>query len=251
MARAVFDITGDDYLSGIWRADIELYLCWHVDGPRVTQKRPDRQDPDWTAPSWSWASIDGGVIHYSSSAEDVERYGHVFENGPIFPKGIGFEKTSHRVLHLRCSALVAGRFCDQFVSPPKCSWNTDHIAIDLNDRKVALEISVDCIDDSSSLRNEVIYLLPLVGDPEGEYIDRHVWHLMGVVLRKTAGAAGEYCRIGNFDFQKGKAATRFDSAYWVFKDVMKDVGAATAEAGCVEVVSNLEHPSEKYIITIV
>lgn len=100
MARAAFDITGDDYLSGIWRANIEHDLCWRVVGPRRTRKRVDRQDPDWIAPSWSWASIDGPV-GFQSWAQGDERYGHVFETSPIFPKGEDFGKASCIVLHLR------------------------------------------------------------------------------------------------------------------------------------------------------
>lgn len=250
MARAVFNITGDDYLSGLWRADIELHLCWYVDGPRLTKKRADRQDPDWTAPSWSWASIDGPVF-YRTVVSDEERYGHVFETGSVSAVRKDFGICNRRVLHMCCSVLVAAQFSDRPVLPPESSGITDSVAVESSDGEVILPIYVDCIDDSCSRRNELVYLLPLVGTPNGGGHFGHVKYLMGIVLRRTGGATGEYCRIGHFDFQEVKAGSRYGNPRQTFRKVMNDVGAATAEAGCAGMMSNPEHPLEKYVITIV
>lgn len=245
MARAVFDITEDGYLSGIWRADIELHLCWSIVGHRVNQKRTDRQDPEWTAPSWSWASIDGPVT-YKVYATLKKRYGHVFDTGSITSETEDFSRASRSVLHLRCSALVACRFCDRPTLPS--SWVTDHVAIESNGDEFIRPTYVDCIDDSSSLRDEAIYLLPLIGWVGST---GHVDSLRGIVLRKTTGAVGEYCRIGNFYFEQLEVASHFETSGLSLRDMIHDVGAATAEAACAEVVSNTKDPLEKYVITIV
>lgn len=68
---------------------------------------------------------------------------------------------------------------------------------------------------------------------------------MGIVLLKTAGAAGEYCRIGYFDIPESE--DYWSSPRQIFRKILRDVGAATAEAGCAEAVSNPEYPSEKYV----
>jgi hypothetical protein len=45
-----------DYIAGLWKTDLPICLLWHVTGSS-TPSRP----VEWRAPSWSWASVDGGV----------------------------------------------------------------------------------------------------------------------------------------------------------------------------------------------
>jgi hypothetical protein len=45
--------TGDEYLAGLWRNDLERTLCWSV--VAYSQSRPT----PYRAPTWSWASTDG------------------------------------------------------------------------------------------------------------------------------------------------------------------------------------------------
>lgn len=44
----------DDYVFGLWKRDIEEQLCWNA-------KFPAQQFSPPTAPSWSWASLDGTI----------------------------------------------------------------------------------------------------------------------------------------------------------------------------------------------
>jgi heterokaryon incompatibility protein (HET) len=44
----------DEYIHGMWKSDIINFLAWDVSKP----SRPERSS---RAPSWSWASLDGGV----------------------------------------------------------------------------------------------------------------------------------------------------------------------------------------------
>lgn len=46
-----------DYLAGLWRQDLEHQLLWTV--TNSTQLR--RRNTTYLAPSWSWASVEGGV----------------------------------------------------------------------------------------------------------------------------------------------------------------------------------------------
>jgi hypothetical protein len=57
-----------DFLAGIWRHDLPNGLLWHVTGS-PPPLRPD----SWRAPSWSWASCDGGIGYF------YERYQCVIE----------------------------------------------------------------------------------------------------------------------------------------------------------------------------
>ena len=54
LARLFQDITGDEYLAGLWKSHVVEYLGWRVDKPVDTL-------PEYRAPSWSWASLDSQV----------------------------------------------------------------------------------------------------------------------------------------------------------------------------------------------
>ncbi|EMC93093.1 hypothetical protein BAUCODRAFT_27371 [Baudoinia panamericana UAMH 10762] len=60
IAQRVSELTGDEYIAGLFRRDFIKQLQWYV--PYQTdllRYRPTK----WRAPSWSWASLDRGVIY--------------------------------------------------------------------------------------------------------------------------------------------------------------------------------------------
>lgn len=65
LAKSFACITGDTYLAGMWRKDLEVDLLWynrHI--PHLPRgSRLGSRPIEWRAPTWSWASIDGSVIH--------------------------------------------------------------------------------------------------------------------------------------------------------------------------------------------
>ncbi|KAG4414897.1 hypothetical protein IFR04_011973 [Cadophora malorum] len=52
------------YLSGLWKASLAQDLCWHLAGEDgiVSSK--------YVAPSWSWAALQGEVIHFAVATKD-------------------------------------------------------------------------------------------------------------------------------------------------------------------------------------
>ncbi|KAH9229590.1 hypothetical protein K456DRAFT_1799009, partial [Colletotrichum gloeosporioides 23] len=66
LAKTLANMTGDEYVAGLWKRDIVSGLLWKTrrwnmdeDGPHgaIQHTRPSC----WRAPSWSWASLDGQV----------------------------------------------------------------------------------------------------------------------------------------------------------------------------------------------
>lgn len=55
-------VTNDDYFYGLWKLDIYMGLLWHGGHGELT-----RYQRHYRAPSWSWASLDGGVFWDKSS----------------------------------------------------------------------------------------------------------------------------------------------------------------------------------------
>ncbi|KAI1213948.1 heterokaryon incompatibility protein-domain-containing protein [Annulohypoxylon truncatum] len=56
VAKTFGEFNGDTYLAGLWKDKIFLYLLWQTDGDKLNPPRRNGY-----APSWSWASITGGV----------------------------------------------------------------------------------------------------------------------------------------------------------------------------------------------
>ncbi|ETS76327.1 hypothetical protein PFICI_11714 [Pestalotiopsis fici W106-1] len=69
LACSVGKFSGDQYLAGIWLADIRLGLAWRVGGE--SQRSPSPAPSTWVGPSFSWASVDG-EIDYLFSARILE-----------------------------------------------------------------------------------------------------------------------------------------------------------------------------------
>ncbi len=59
LAHQFQHLTGASYLAGMWREELPLGLLWtiHTSALVGTGQRSTK----WRAPSWSWASIDGGI----------------------------------------------------------------------------------------------------------------------------------------------------------------------------------------------
>ncbi|KAE8822707.1 hypothetical protein HRS9139_10047 [Pyrenophora teres f. teres] len=64
IAKLVRDALGVEYAEGLWQANLEDQLSWHVAECRIL-KRPS-ECPEWNLtrdiPSWSWASMDGEIV---------------------------------------------------------------------------------------------------------------------------------------------------------------------------------------------
>lgn len=54
----------DKYLAGLWKSTLHVDLLWHTGGPDEQWKIPTRHRGSSTrVPTWSWASVAGGVVH--------------------------------------------------------------------------------------------------------------------------------------------------------------------------------------------
>ncbi|KAF9872072.1 heterokaryon incompatibility protein [Colletotrichum karsti] len=77
LAHEMAEITGDTYLAGLWKNNLEQDLMWHV--VSVADWRNQREKilkRGWIAPSWSWASTGSGCkvgFPIFSGAEVLEK----------------------------------------------------------------------------------------------------------------------------------------------------------------------------------
>lgn len=52
-----------DYVAGMWRPNLETDMLWLVNMYTHGPKRPPRRYSEYTAPSWSWASLNADVLY--------------------------------------------------------------------------------------------------------------------------------------------------------------------------------------------
>ncbi|KAK7985790.1 hypothetical protein PG996_004969 [Apiospora saccharicola] len=288
IARAVADTTGDEYLAGLWKRDIEFHLCWSATRPEAERKRRHSHGSDWLAPTWSWASVEGPVTHLSIGADrEVDltgdfatRFAHVYNTEMTF-SGVGpFGQLSWGVLYLRCSVVLSGWLRKRDLSPeyPDEFWFDVAVTGGADDETLT---TILCDEDKEELfrvrpdslgqfrendddDEQMVYLVPLVEELRPPYGSPFVntcpeganWHL-GLVLRQTGEAAGEFYRIGYFEFEADLRVSRSDPARDDVEDrkavlqLLKQNSDATAKAVCGEVVNNPEFPGEIYAITLV
>jgi len=242
IARAVQQETQDQYLAGLWRKDIEVQLCW-------SQNSPGRRLPqhmNYRAPSWSWASVDDeGFVSYplmpESKKSQYKLYAHVVD-AYVIPSGRNLlGKVSGGQLTIGCTSILSGKLYGRRA-------HFYEVEVSSESREV-----FRVYPDSDEDVGHTVYILPLIqtvedfqAEKDHEDNSRSIW---GLLLAPSNKKKGEYRRTGSIHFHAFDAwhrdvLYRFDKALDVF-------GAAVAELACAEVLSEPEHPAERYIITVI
>lgn len=193
-------ILTDDYVAGHWRKMLPAELIWYSPDPRC-----EHENRHYTAPSWSWASIDGPIINtfqptlVNSSGptllveirdikiEIAEKY------SPFGPVKGGYLVIEGRLARAGYKALAAGRYNAGGLvlhMPSESAPNADadiHVNWDIpqagfRDVGKLLGFSGDAT---------ALYLLPIIFDLQARTIQ-------GLVLRQTGKGVGEFKRLGVF-----------------------------------------------------
>lgn len=290
VARAVADTTGVEYLAGLWKRDIEFQLCWSAMRPEGEERKrlgSGHSGANWLAPSWSWASIDGPVTHLEVGADrEVDlagdfatRFAHVYDAEMTYAGAEPFGQLGRGVIYLRCSAILSGRLRKRDLAPehPAEFWfdaDVDAAAAKTwkgtlcdGDKEELFHVRLDSLEDfweDDDDDEQMVYLVPLVEElrrPHGSLFVRTCpeganWQL-GLVLRKTGHAPGEFYRIGSFKFEADLHRSREDPIRNDVEDrqsvlrMLRQTSEATAKAVCAEIVSDPEFPDEIYAITLV
>ena len=62
IAKMIQLSTEDEYISGLWKRHLPYHLLWHAVVDNAEGALLPVRPPNYRAPSWSWASIDGNII---------------------------------------------------------------------------------------------------------------------------------------------------------------------------------------------
>jgi hypothetical protein len=107
VARLVYKKTGDQYLAGLSRGKILEQFCW-----TRTKAKPLVKRPPWRAPTWTWASIDGGASWRTAPEGCLGMpYAHVVDAGTTTLGHDPFGQVTGGAICLACSTMATGQFC--------------------------------------------------------------------------------------------------------------------------------------------
>lgn len=248
VARLGYNETGDQYLAGLWRNNLESQLCWRLWGVQPLKR------PSFRAPTWSWASIDGKVIWHTTQQGILEtRHIRILYASTRKYGNDPFGQVTSGVIRLACSALATGLV---HLNPDAPEAATVSLEIG---NKEDFGIQMDCLNEVEE--NDRVHLLPILSggtgsamvDKDGARISEII--VEGIVLRATGVTKGEFTRIGSFNFYKDK--TNFprkledtEEAYEPFLRVLKEYGASMAEEAYSGTLFGSDDP-DRYIITLV
>jgi hypothetical protein len=182
LARLFQDMTGDEYLAGLWRSRLSEFLDWRV------YKPARKLSSDYCAPSWSWASLDGPVRPSGISVRDAQlivikevqvTYSTFDYTGQVFSGFITVE-----------GLLVQATYHGTGKRGITCQLKT-----------VVEDISATVWEDALGTNFEDgmdIHCLALKCNPTYSGKSRRVFCLVGLLLEPLPGSSHDYARIGHF-----------------------------------------------------
>lgn len=206
VARAIQNETGDQYFAGLWRRTLARELCWSATNPR--------ERPEYRAPSWSWAAVDGPVLFLAVVLKDVDTfYAHVRSVSVIHSGGTTLGAVLHGTLSLHCDMIVCGTIVAEeiaMVKRIKCPiWharNEDEepgsCFSSLGQTGHIFPFLLDHAEEKDSRVGQSVLYLPIrvtvSPNSPGEDEPSHGGRVFGLVVEKLDAALHQYRRIGSF-----------------------------------------------------
>jgi len=188
------------------------------------------QCPVYRAPTWSWASIDGGIITYdfyrSKVGENPELLSNVLDVTVLPMRQDLFGQLRGGVLTLGCLGMLPAK-------TGGLTYTADSFRFPSTDTDDTMEKQYDLSDGS-------VKLVPILRSENGS-------NLIGLVLRATRLKKGEFERIGTF-VEEGS------DPYWqkgALYSALQESGQSIAREYCTETRKSLASGMEQYVITIV
>lgn len=244
IAKVAAEETGDQYLAGLWKRNIESQLLW-TRAAMNRQGRPPSCDP-YRAPSWSWASIDGAILYEDASPLFTCKWAHVLSCSVSYAGTDPFVQVTNGTLEVCCRSLLPGFLKFKPTDSHRAGYGY------FESQHFDIRVSAD------SFSEDEVFLLPMF-DNELPVFNKETRGrcIKGIVL--TPGVKkGEFQRtgywslygiLGEFDLQR--TITYYDECVDYFVGLLEGIGVQTAESECMRIEAIPKYMEERYVITIV
>ncbi|KAF1983535.1 HET-domain-containing protein [Aulographum hederae CBS 113979] len=184
LATRMKQITGDEYLAGIWKSDLARGLLWHsADG--LGSPPTSKESSKYLAPTWSWASQWGSRITFIAHQHLEARLDQYIE----FVKDEIAPRTADPLGQISSATLV--------LRAPVMRGPVENALESVQGPNAAFEKRVlttymDCDVFSESIAETDLYCLA-VGTFHGAYQSKTIH---GLVLKRLTDSEESYQRIG-------------------------------------------------------
>ena len=238
IAFAAYEESGDEYLAGLWRNNLEEQLLWIVAG-QCQKGRPASWEPD-RAPSWSWASIDGQINYRRGSRIHRDlTCAHVLSSSLTYAGANPYVHVTKGTLELCCKAMLSGIIQKRHDSGRGCQFVTSGSGTFLD--------ILEAYPDSRADNDRNVFLLPILdtgsADPDQELGGRC---FQGLILGPSETKKGEFHRIGIWLLEDRRGISKEEKAGAIWKrdgprtlydiclenfvDLLQGVGVQTASS---------------------
>lgn len=263
IAARQHEVTGDQYLAGMWRDKLFWQLTWRILEPEERGERPA-----WRAPTWSWASVDGHISCFPPLYDrEKQRWAHVLDawTTPSGPDRFG--PVSGGLLTLGCAVLLCGHLDEAKNSVTFDTYGS--WANQSGNPTMTIPVIMDCVKDNPPLTQGPVYLLPLLDEgaceiqtslksdagvpgesqssPESDEDpeERELASVTGILLQRCGSTAGHFRRIGCIvELANTTAPDEWpddqDGSYDDFVRMLEHVGPGAAKTECARVLSDKE-----------
>jgi len=240
-----------EYLAGMWRdATFDAQLCWCIFGPQAR--------PEWRAPSWSWASVNGYASFHPFEPAEMRSprivCAKTLQASVTRVGGNTYAEVSDGWIRITCSYVLPGKVVMVAGQPtiafrrPDAEYNP-------------LTISLDCTDDINAEASDNVHVLPIFTtsvSPMQTNVSTQHEDVRGLVLQRTDGVLGEFRRIGFFrcstkiyDGDRVHEGVNGKKVWNEFIELLHQQGAITAREVCTEVIEDQEHGTGGFVITVI
>ncbi|KAF2750468.1 HET-domain-containing protein [Sporormia fimetaria CBS 119925] len=181
LAKAIAAITQEEYISGIWRSELEnpVKLAWEPLGLCTAI-------PDSTSPTWSWGSVMGPVDlpceeNFNYIAHPlVHLHSLHYDPNTVNP----FADVTNAVLRLTCTTLYHARLT--------YAWGREGTMELLTNSQLVVPLAasggLDCVDTSTGVYSIQVFVLPL-GVANSAF-------LTSLILARPSSVKGRFERVG-------------------------------------------------------
>jgi hypothetical protein len=206
VARQFQNVTGDQYVAGLWRSGLEVYLCWRVERFETLRPVPEPEGSLYQAPSWSWASTNQPVNWYlymmppKNTFRNDNLCGLIrfleIQLEPVGPDPFGQLQAAH--LEIECGPLIRGNVIASLLNDFNQPFDNS-FQIGLKPGKTFLlrgegEVHPDLEVKYESVA-ESLYFLPISIDTSG---DECLHYQTGVTMHGLAVIKENCDRLGVF-----------------------------------------------------
>ncbi|PMD44770.1 HET-domain-containing protein [Hyaloscypha variabilis F] len=191
LAQEIQKYTGDQYLAGLWRKNLEHSLLWiNTTLTNNNDALLSLKDPPCKVPSWSWASIRMPVSVFDRDLNPREALLIQVLNILTSPEEDPFEAISTAHIVLGCSHMMIGELDSVDINGPCMIVGGKRMSL----RQTTFSQPHDKL--------ALLYLLPvLIYFPPVPVEGRPRWNnlLKGLLVRPNGTCRGEFQRIGMFE----------------------------------------------------